>query len=84
VYISVDVDGLDPSVIPGTSSPEPDGFTYAQAMAVLAATARDNHVVGLDLVELAPNLDPTGRSELLCARLIMETVCAVFEASGNG
>ncbi|ACO46483.1 arginase family protein [Deinococcus deserti] len=83
VYISVDVDGLDPSVIPGTSSPEPDGFTYAQAMAVLAATARHNRVVGLDLVELAPNLDPTGRSELLCARLIMETLCEVFEASGH-
>ncbi|MFC4425907.1 arginase family protein [Deinococcus navajonensis] len=79
VYISVDVDGLDPSVIPGTSSPEPDGFTYAQAMTVLASTARRNRVVGLDLVELAPNLDPTGRSELLCARLIMETLCEVFD-----
>ncbi|MFC4637294.1 arginase family protein [Deinococcus hohokamensis] len=84
VYISVDVDGLDPSVIPGTSSPEPDGLTYAQAMAVLAATARRNRAVGLDLVELAPNLDPTGRSELLMARLIMETLCEVFEYDGFG
>ncbi|MBZ9711696.1 arginase family protein [Deinococcus multiflagellatus] len=78
VYLSVDVDGFDPSVVPGTSSPEPDGFTYAQGMAVLAAAARHNTVVGLDLVELAPNLDPTGRSELLMARLIMETLCEVF------
>lgn len=75
VYLSIDVDGLDPAVLPGTSSPEPDGFTYAQAMAVLAAAAQRNTVVGLDLVELAPNLDPTGRSELLMARLIMETLC---------
>ncbi|RJF68892.1 agmatinase [Deinococcus cavernae] len=80
VYISVDVDGLDPAVLPGTSSPEPDGFQYAQAMQVLAVTAQRNTVVGLDVVELAPNLDPTGRSELLTARLIMETLCEVFDA----
>ena len=78
VYLSVDVDAFDPSVIPGTSSPEPDGLTYAQAMRLLAATARRNTVVGMDVVELAPNLDSTGRSELLAARLIMETLCEVF------
>lgn len=78
VYISIDVDGLDPAVIPGTSSPEPDGLTYAQAMQLLAVTARRNTVIGLDLVELAPNLDATGRSSLFSARLIMETLCEVF------
>ena len=79
VYFSVDVDGFDPAVIPGTSSPEPDGLTYAQGMKILAAAAANNTVVGLDLVELAPNLDPTGRSELLMARLMMETLCEVFD-----
>ncbi|MFC6618872.1 arginase family protein [Deinococcus radiophilus] len=79
VYLSIDVDGFDPAVIPGTSSPEPDGLSYAQGAALMAATARRNHIVGLDLVELAPNLDPSGRSELLMARLIMETLCAVWE-----
>lgn len=78
VYISVDADALDPAVLPGTSSPEPDGLTYGQAMRVLAETTRRNTVVGLDLVELAPNLDPTGRSELIGARLIMETLAEVF------
>ncbi|WP_082506233.1 arginase family protein [Deinococcus sp. Leaf326] len=82
VYISVDIDGLDPAVVPGTSSPEPDGLTYAQATALLAATARRNTVVGLDLVELAPNLDPSGLSALIGARLVMETLCEVFDA-GN-
>jgi agmatinase len=82
VYISVDIDGLDPAVVPGTSSPEPDGLTYAQGMALLAATAKRNRVVGLDLVELAPNLDPTGLSALIGARLLMETLCEVFDA-GN-
>lgn len=78
VYLSVDADALDPAVLPGTSSPEPDGLSYGQAMRVLAETARRNTVVGLDLVELAPNLDPTGRSELIGARLIMETLSEVF------
>jgi agmatinase len=80
VYLSVDVDAFDPAALPGTSSPEPDGLTYAQATRLLAATARRNRIVGLDVVELAPNLDPTGRSELLAARLIMETLCEVFDA----
>ena len=69
---------LDPAVLPGTSSPEPEGLSYGQALRVLAETARRNTVVGLDLVELAPNLDPTGRSELIGARLIMETLAEVF------
>nr|WP_221269696.1 arginase family protein [Deinococcus budaensis] len=80
VYLSVDADALDPAVLPGTSSPEPDGLTYGQALRLLAETARRNTVVGLDLVELAPNLDPSGRSELIGARLIMETLCEVFDA----
>ncbi|WP_278914714.1 arginase family protein, partial [Deinococcus wulumuqiensis] len=79
VYFSIDVDGFDPAIIPGTSSPEPDGLTYAQGMKILAAAAARNNIVGMDLVELAPNLDPSGRSELLMARLIMETLCEVFD-----
>ncbi len=78
VYLSVDVDALDPAVLPGTSSPEPDGFTYSLLTRVIAAVAHRNTVVGLDVVELAPNLDPSGRSDLLAARLIMETLCEVF------
>ncbi|PYE53136.1 arginase family protein [Deinococcus yavapaiensis] len=78
VYVSVDVDAFDPAVLPGTSSPEPDGFTYDVAMKVLRHVARSNRVVGLDVVELAPNLDPSGRSELLAARLVVETLCEVL------
>lgn len=78
VYITVDVDGLDPAVLPGTSSPEPDGLTYAQTLQLLTRTCQRNTIVGMDLVELAPNLDHTDRSSLFSARLIMETLCAVF------
>lgn len=82
VYLSIDADALDPADLPGTSSPEPDGLPYALAAQLAAETARRNPLVGLDFVELAPNLDPTGRSALLGARLIMETLCAAFERDG--
>lgn len=78
VYISFDVDALDPGFFPATSSPEPDGLSYATAMRILQATAERNRIVGFDLVEFTPNLDPTGNSALFAARLIVETLMAVF------
>ncbi len=78
VYLSLDVDALDPAVMPGTSSPEPDGMTAALARRLVEATAARNTVVGADLVELAPGLDPSGNSALLAARLVMDVIGAVF------
>ncbi|SMB80635.1 arginase family protein [Deinococcus hopiensis] len=78
VYLSVDVDAFDPAVLPGTSSPEPDGFTYALAMRVIREVARRHRLVGVDVVELAPNLDSSERSSLLAARLILEILCEVL------
>lgn len=80
VYLSVDVDALDPSELPGTSSPEPEGLTYGQLRDLVAATVLGNEVVGIDLTELAPNLDPTGRSELMAARLLAETLALWWDA----
>jgi agmatinase len=80
VYLSFDVDVLDPGFFPATSSPEPDGLSFATAMALIAATAQRNTVLGFDLVELTPNLDPSGNSALFAARCIIETLQAVFDA----
>ncbi len=74
VYLSFDADVLDPSIMPGTSSPEVEGLTYTQAMAVVRQTIAQNELVGFDLVELAPNLDPSGLSALVGARLLAEVV----------
>ncbi|GBF06749.1 arginase/agmatinase/formiminoglutamase [Deinococcus aerius] len=79
VYLSVDADAFDPAVLPGTSSPEPDGFTYGLAMRVIREVVRRHHLVGMDLVELAPNLDPSGRSSLIGARLILETLAEALD-----
>ncbi len=73
VYLSLDVDVLDPSIVPGTSDPEMDGLSYAEVWRVVDAVVGRNRLVGMDLVELAPRLDPTGRSSLAAARLLRDT-----------
>lgn len=78
VYLSFDVDALDPSVCPATSSPEVGGLFYDQAMRLIRGTCERNTLVGFDFVEMTPHLDSSGNSALLAARLIMETIMAVF------
>ncbi len=74
VYVSFDADAPDPSILPGTSSPEAEGLTYGEAIAVVRQTIEQNELLGLDLVELAPNLDPSGLSSLVGARLLAEVL----------
>lgn len=80
VYLSVDVDVLDAAELPGTSSPEPEGLSYSQVRDLVRAVVLRNELVGVDLMELAPDLDPTGRSALLSARLLAETLVAWWTA----
>ncbi|MEX1020638.1 MAG: agmatinase [Litorilinea sp.] len=55
VYITIDVDGLDPALVPATGTPEPDGLTWREAVDILRMTAQSSAtIVGLDCVELAP------------------------------
>jgi agmatinase len=79
VYLSIDVDALDPAVLPGTSSPEPDGLTYAALVALVRGAARRNTVVGADVVEFLPSADPSGNSALLVARLVMDVLAAALD-----
>ncbi len=55
VYLTLDVDGLDPSVVPATGTPEPGGLSWQQALALLDAVAGAATIVGIDCVELAPS-----------------------------
>jgi agmatinase len=54
VYLTVDLDGLDPSVVPGTGTPEPGGLSYRQAVSLIRCLSRRREVVAADVVELAP------------------------------
>jgi agmatinase len=71
IYLSVDIDVLDPSAAPGTGNPEPDGATYAELLAALQSL-RHHRVIGMDLVEVAPPWDPGGMTAVIAASLVRD------------
>ena len=77
VYLTVDMDVLDPSAFPGTGTPEAGGFNYRQLVGDVVRICGQLNVVGLDNVELAPSLDPTGRSTALACTFLRECLLAL-------
>ena len=76
VYLSFDIDGLDPSVAPGTGTPEPAGLTASQGLEIIRGCAGLN-LKGCDLVEVSPPYDTTGNTALLAANLVFEMLCSL-------
>ena len=76
VYISFDIDGLDPSVAPGTGTVEMGGLTSAQGLEIVRGAAGLN-IVGGDLVEVSPPYDPSGNTALMGATLLYEMLCVL-------
>ena len=74
VYLTFDIDGLDPSVAPGTGTPEPGGLTGSQGLEIIRG-CRGLDIVGCDMVEVAPPYDPSGNTGLLAANLLFEMLC---------
>jgi agmatinase len=64
LYVSFDVDVLDPAFEPGTGTPVPGGLTMREAIPIVRRLCAENDLVGFEIVELAPILDPTYRSAL--------------------
>lgn len=77
VYITIDLDVLDPAYLPSTGTPEPDGLTYRDLIRTIQAIAKEHTIVGLDVVELCPN--PAARaSDFLAAKLIYQILSIIF------
>lgn len=76
VYLSFDIDGLDPSVAPGTGTPEPGGLTASQGLEIIRGCFGLD-LVGCDLVEVSPPYDTTGNTALLAANLLFEMLCSL-------
>lgn len=76
VYLTVDLDVLDPSEFPGTGTPEAGGVRFAELLAALRDVFSRFRVVAFDNVELSPPLDPTGRSTALACKLLREELLA--------
>lgn len=75
VYLSFDIDGIDPSFAPGTGTPEPGGLTNIQAIEIIRGCFGLN-LIGCDLVEVSPQYDTTGNTSILAANLLFEMLCS--------
>ena len=78
LYITLDIDVMDPSQAPGTGTPEIGGLRYEEMRDCLAALAAQSNVVGFDLVEVAPPYDSSDLTAQLAARLIIDFLAARF------
>ena len=76
VYISFDIDGLDPAFAPGTGTPEVGGLSTAQALEIIRG-CRGLDIVGGDLVEVSPPYDPSGNTALTGANMLFEMLCVL-------
>ncbi|MFX0001163.1 MAG: agmatinase [Candidatus Hodarchaeota archaeon] len=75
LYLSIDIDALDPSVAPGTGFAMPGGFTYRELWNILKSITKNFEIIGFDLVEVAPNLDLKNKMTCnLAAKLIIELI----------
>ena len=83
VYVTLDIDVLDPSIAPGTGTPQPGGFSYYEATAILQALVRRATLVGMDVVEVAPAYDGPGQLTAMHAvRLVLDTLGAGLKSEG--
>lgn len=73
-YVTIDIDGFDPSIAPGTGTPSHGGFTYYEGLELLDGLTRRGSVVGVDLVEVAPDYDHSGSTTTLAAQLLLNFI----------
>ncbi len=78
VYVTIDIDAFCPSIAPGTGTPSHGGFLYYEVLEILQQLSRSHEVVGVDLVEVAPDYDPTGSTAILAAQLLLNFLGFIF------
>ncbi len=78
IYLTLDVDVMDPSVTPGTGTLEPGGLRFEEVDEILTTLPSKGKIVGFDVVEVNPLRDPSGRTGQTAARLILDFLGAIF------
>ena len=81
LYISIDMDGIDPAYAPGVSHPEPGGLTVRETLAILFKQTAP--IIGADVVEYNPDNDPTGITAILAAKLVKELAALITRNIGE-
>jgi agmatinase len=77
-YWTIDIDGFDPSIAPGTGTPSHGGFLYYEVLEILQGLTERGEVVGIDLVEVAPDYDHSGTTAFLAAQLLLASLGYLF------
>lgn len=78
IYLTIDIDGFDPSIAPGTGTPSHGGFLYYEVLDIIAGLAERNNIIGMDLVEVAPDYDHTGTTAILAAQVLLNAIGRIF------
>ena len=81
VHLTIDADGLDPSVMPAVAAPAPGGVTFDQARKLIHGLVRKGRVVGMDINEITPTRDVNRISCITAARLIVNLIGAAVRAN---
>lgn len=80
VYVTIDIDGFCPSIAPGTGTPSHGGFLYYEVLEILQNVANTHDIVGIDLVEVAPDYDRDGTTAILAAQVLLNFLGFIFHA----
>ncbi len=82
-YVTIDIDAFCPSIASGTGTPSHGGFLYYDVLEILQGLAQRGDVVGIDLVEVAPNYDPTESTQILAAQVLLNFIGFIFHERGK-
>lgn len=82
VYVTIDIDGFCPSIAAGTGTPSHGGFLYYEVLELLQQVAQRHEIIGIDLVEVAPDYDPSGGTQILAAQVLLNLLGFIFHARG--
>jgi agmatinase len=80
LYVTIDIDAFCPSIAPGTGTPSHGGFLYYEVLELLQLAAERHEIVGIDLVEVAPDYDPSGSTTILAAQILLNFLGFIFHA----
>ncbi|MBO6814978.1 MAG: agmatinase [Rhizobiaceae bacterium] len=83
-YVTIDIDGFDPSIAPGTGTPSHGGFLYYEVLELLDGLTKRGEIVGMDCVEVAPDYDHTGTTAILAAQILMNTIGRIMHNRVGG
>ena len=82
LYVTIDIDGFCPSIAPGTGTPSHGGFLYYEVLELLQQVAMAHDIVGIDLVEVAPDYDHSQSTAILAAQVLLNFLGFIFHARG--